>query len=127
MARGIDAEQQHTMAEQVKEYQARSRHAWAAASFFSSTSTSTAGSSWVEVLLVICELALYALLVFACIAFYFRSIGIALSFTCISALLYLCMRLTKEERKHKKSPRVGCPSHADLPIGTGSLALLSSN
>ncbi|KAM3189286.1 hypothetical protein ACQJBY_067917 [Aegilops geniculata] len=103
MARGIDAEQQHTMAEQVKEYQARSRHAWAAASFFSSTSTSTAGSSWVEVLLVICELALYALLVFACIAFYFRSIGIALSFTCISALLYLCMRLTKEERKHKKS------------------------
>ncbi|KAF7101713.1 hypothetical protein CFC21_102961 [Triticum aestivum] len=105
MARGIDAEQQHPMAEQVKEYQARSRHAWAAASFFSSTSTSTstAGSSWVEVFLVIWELALYALLVFACIAFYFRSIGIALSFTCISALLYLCMRLTKEERKHKKS------------------------
>ncbi|XP_020148350.1 uncharacterized protein [Aegilops tauschii subsp. strangulata] len=107
MARGIDAEQQHTMAEQVKEYQARSRHAWAAASFFSSTSTSTststAGSSWVEVLLMIWKLALYALLVFACIAFYFKFIGIALSFTCISALLYLCMRLTKEERKHKKS------------------------
>ncbi|XP_037462908.1 uncharacterized protein LOC119334447 isoform X2 [Triticum dicoccoides] len=101
MARGVDAEQQHPMAEQVKEYQARSKQAWATASFFSSTSASTAGSSW--------------------------SIGIALSFTCISALLYLCMRLTKEERKHKKSPRVGCQSHADLPIGLGSLALLSSN
>lgn len=49
------------------------------------------------------ELALHALLVFACIAFYFKFIGIALSFTCISALIFLCMRLTKEERKHKKS------------------------
>ncbi|XP_044956251.1 uncharacterized protein LOC123407229 [Hordeum vulgare subsp. vulgare] len=104
MARGVDAEQQqHPMADQLKEYQARSRHAWAAASFFSSTSTSTTGSSWVEVFLVVRELALYALLLFACIAFYFKFVGIALSLTCISALLYLCMRLTKEERKHKKS------------------------
>lgn len=57
----------------------------------------------VEVLLVIWELVLFALLVFACVAFYFKFIRLAFSFTCVTALLYMCMRLTKEERKHKRS------------------------
>ncbi|KQK23126.1 uncharacterized protein LOC100839975 [Brachypodium distachyon] len=106
MARGTEVDQglqRQPLVEQVKEYQARYRHAWATSSFLSSTSTSSSSSSWIDVLLVIWELLFFALLVFTCVAFYFKFIGLAFSFLCVAALLYMCMRLTKEERKHKRS------------------------
>jgi hypothetical protein len=49
MARGAEVDQelqQQPLVDQVKEYQARSRQAWAASSFLSATSTASSSSSW---------------------------------------------------------------------------------
>ncbi|XP_051186564.1 uncharacterized protein [Lolium perenne] len=102
MARGaeVDQEQQQPLVDQVKEYQARSRQAWAASSFLSSTSTASCSSSWLDGLLVIWELVLFALLLFTFVAFYFKFVGLAFCFAFGAALLYICMRL---KRKHKRS------------------------
>ncbi|CAM0950826.1 unnamed protein product [Alopecurus aequalis] len=106
MARGAEVDQelqQQPLVDQSKEYQARSRHAWAASSFFSSTSTASSSYSWVDGLLVIWKLVLLALLVFTFVAVYFKFIGLAFFFSCSAALIYISMRLNKEERKHKRS------------------------
>uniref|UniRef100_A0ACD5YJ99 Uncharacterized protein n=1 Tax=Avena sativa TaxID=4498 RepID=A0ACD5YJ99_AVESA len=106
MARGAEVEQdlqqqqQQPLVDQVKEYQARSRNAWAASSFLSSTSSASSSYSWVDDLLVIWKLVLFALLVLTFVALYFQSRGLAFFFACIAALLYICIGL---KRKHTRS------------------------
>ncbi|CAN6485240.1 unnamed protein product [Victoria cruziana] len=58
------------LAEQLREYQTRSKHDWASISFFSSTAST---ASRVDVVIsVIWELFILAFLVFSAVSLYFR-------------------------------------------------------
>ncbi|KAJ0960614.1 hypothetical protein J5N97_001490 [Dioscorea zingiberensis] len=57
------------LADQLREYQIRSKNDWASLSFFSSTSNI---SSRIEVMSVIWELLTFALIVFSAVSLYFR-------------------------------------------------------
>ncbi|GMI82445.1 hypothetical protein like AT1G20460 [Hibiscus trionum] len=92
------------LAEQLREYQIRSKHDWASVSIFTSTSNFT--SSRVDVVLfVIWELVILAFLVFSAVSLYFRHMQLAFILVCITMLLLLCMKITKQIRLARKKKR----------------------
>ncbi|CBI18884.3 hypothetical protein PVL29_023138 [Vitis rotundifolia] len=92
------------LAEQLREYQIRSKHDWASVSFFSSTSNLT--SSRVDVVVfVIWELVILAFLVFSAVSLYFRHIRLAFILVIVTMLLLLCMKITKQVRLDRKKKR----------------------
>ncbi|XP_057974350.1 uncharacterized protein LOC131162170 isoform X2 [Malania oleifera] len=91
------------LADQLREYQIRSKHDWASVSFFSSTSNLT---SRVDVVVfVVWELIILAFLVFSAVSLYFRHMRLALILVCITMLLLLCMKITKQIRLARKRKR----------------------
>ncbi|KNA14143.1 hypothetical protein SOVF_110090 isoform B [Spinacia oleracea] len=93
----------HNLAEQLREYQVRSKHDWASASFFSSTSNFT---SRVDIVIfVIWELVILAFLVFSGVSLYFRHVRLAFVLLCVTLLLLLCMKVTKQIRLARKKKR----------------------
>ncbi|KAM0942306.1 hypothetical protein DsansV1_C15g0136851 [Dioscorea sansibarensis] len=92
------------LAEQLREYQIRSKHDWASLSLLSSSST-TSVSSRVDVMSVIWELAIFALVVFSAVSLYFRHMRLAFSLIFAATLLYICMKITKQVRQNRKSKR----------------------
>ncbi|KAK6773031.1 hypothetical protein AABB24_039410 [Solanum stoloniferum] len=89
------------LAEQLREYQIRSKHDWASVSFFSSTSNLT--SSRVDVVIfVIWELVILAFLVFSAVSLYFRHLKLAFILVCVTLLLLLCMKIAKRVRSARK-------------------------
>ncbi|CAK7346067.1 unnamed protein product [Dovyalis caffra] len=92
------------LADQLREYQIRSKHDWASVSFFSSTSNFS--SSRVDVVVfVIWELVIIAFLVFSAVSLYFRNMQLAFVLVCITMLLLLCMKVTKQVRLARKKKR----------------------
>ncbi|KAK2995118.1 hypothetical protein RJ640_020758 [Escallonia rubra] len=92
------------LAEQLREYQIRSKHDWASVSFFSSTSNLS--SSRVDVVVfVIWELVVLAFLVFSAVSLYFRHLRLAFTLICVTLLLLLCMKITKQVRLARKKKR----------------------
>ncbi|KAL0557386.1 hypothetical protein IC582_005924 [Cucumis melo] len=92
------------LVEQLREYQIRSKHEWASVSFFSSTSNIT--SSRVDVVIfVIWELIILSFLVFSAVSLYFRHMQLAFILVCITMLLLLCMKVTKQVRLARKKKR----------------------
>ncbi|KAG4147964.1 hypothetical protein ERO13_D05G256400v2 [Gossypium hirsutum] len=84
-----------SLADQLREYQLRSKHDWASVSFFASTSNLT--TSRVDVVaFVIWELVILAFLVFSAVSLYFRHMQLAFILVCITLLLLLCMKITKQ-------------------------------
>ncbi|MBA0745709.1 hypothetical protein Gogos_008274 [Gossypium gossypioides] len=151
------------LAEQLREYQIRSKHDWASVSFFSSTSNLTSSRAYnacfylaidsavmvvyhvylqsfsldimkhlqeynafqsvgtrtnsnhcaflfcgyrVDVVVfVIWELVILAFLVFSAVSLYFRHMQLAFILVCITMLLLLCMKITKQVRLARKKKR----------------------
>ncbi|KAE9603514.1 hypothetical protein Lalb_Chr11g0061721 [Lupinus albus] len=99
------------LAEQLRQYQIRSKHDWASVSFFSSTSSSsssffTTSSSRVDVVVfVIWEIAVLAFLVLSVLSLFFKHNQLAFILVCITVLLLLCMKVTKHVRLAKKKKR----------------------
>ncbi|KAJ0966909.1 hypothetical protein J5N97_023826 [Dioscorea zingiberensis] len=91
------------LAEQLREYQIRSKHDWASLSLLSSASTNA--SSRVDVISVIWELVIFALVVFSAVSLYFRHMKLALSLVFAATLFYVCMKITKQVRQNRKSKR----------------------
>ncbi|MBA0765310.1 hypothetical protein Gotri_014529 [Gossypium trilobum] len=92
------------LAEQLREYQLRSKHDWASVSFFSSTSNLS--SYRVDVMVfVIWELVILAFLVFSAVSLYFGHMQLAFILVCITMLLLLCMKITKQEKLARKKKR----------------------
>nr|XP_009774474.1 PREDICTED: uncharacterized protein LOC104224499 [Nicotiana sylvestris]XP_016492701.1 PREDICTED: uncharacterized protein LOC107812181 [Nicotiana tabacum] len=92
------------LAEQLREYQIRSKHDWASVSFFSSTSNLT--STRVDVVIfVIWELVILAFLVFSAVSLYFRHLRLAFILVCVTLLLLLCMKIAKKVRSARKKKR----------------------
>ncbi|CDP07316.1 unnamed protein product [Coffea canephora] len=92
------------LAEQLREYQIRSKHDWASVSFFSSTSNLS--SSRVDVVVfVIWELVILAFLVFSAVSLYFRQLRLAFILLCVTLLLLLCMKITKQVRQARRKKR----------------------
>ncbi|XP_074357564.1 uncharacterized protein LOC141697189 [Apium graveolens] len=92
------------LAEQLREYQLRSKHDWASVSFFSSTSNLS--SSRVDVVVfVLWELVILAFLVFSAVSLYFRHLRLTFILVCIAFLLLLCMKVTKQLRLSRKKKR----------------------
>ncbi|KAM7514007.1 hypothetical protein LguiA_003590 [Lonicera macranthoides] len=92
------------LAEQLREYQIRSKHDWASVSFFSSTSNNFSSSVDV-VVFVIWELIIFAFLVFSAVSLYFRHLRLAFILVCVTLLLLLCMKITKQIRHNRKKKR----------------------
>ncbi|CAI0434974.1 unnamed protein product [Linum tenue] len=93
------------LAEQLREYQIRSKHDWASVSFFSSTSNSFSHSRVDVVIFVIWELVVLAFLVFSAVSLYFRHMRLAFILVCITLILVLCMKVTKQVRLARKKKR----------------------
>ncbi|CAN6539133.1 unnamed protein product [Malus baccata var. baccata] len=93
------------LAEQLREYQIRSKHEWASVSFFSSTSFNHTLSRVDVVLFVIWELVILAFLVFSAVSLYFRHMRLAFVLVCIAMLLLLCIKVTKQVRLARKKKR----------------------
>ncbi|KAG6502230.1 uncharacterized protein LOC121998626 [Zingiber officinale] len=91
------------LAEQLREYQVRSKHEWATLSFFSSTATNT--SSWVDAILVVWELSMLASLIFSGVALFFRYMKAALVLISLTFLMFLCIKVTKQVRRNRKMKR----------------------
>ncbi|ESQ34753.1 hypothetical protein EUTSA_v10009165mg [Eutrema salsugineum] len=92
------------LAEQLREYQIRSKHDWASVSFFSSTSSFS--SSRVDVVVfVIWELVILAFLVFSAVSLYFKRLQLAFILVCVTLLLLVCMKVTKQVRLARKKKR----------------------
>ncbi|XP_019701866.1 uncharacterized protein [Elaeis guineensis] len=81
------------LAEQLREYQIRSQHAWASAAFFSSTSNVP---SRVGVISIIWELLIFAFLVLSAVFLYFRHMRLAFVLICVTTVILVCMRITKQ-------------------------------
>ncbi|EYU17534.1 hypothetical protein ABFS82_03G078200 [Erythranthe guttata] len=92
------------LAEQLREYQIRSKHDWASVSFFSSSSN-LASSRVDTAIFVIWELVVLALFVFSAVSLYFRHIRLAVLLLSIALLLLLCMRVTKQVKLARKKQR----------------------
>ncbi|KAM3304453.1 hypothetical protein BC332_12208 [Capsicum chinense] len=93
------------LAEQLREYQIRSKHDWASLSFFSSTSNLTSTATRADVVIfVICELIILALLVFSVVSLYFSHLKLAFILVTGSLLLLVCVTLAKQvtEARMKK-------------------------
>ncbi|KAG2324326.1 hypothetical protein Bca52824_007054 [Brassica carinata] len=92
------------LAEQLREYQIRSKHDWASVSFFSSTSNLSSSRIHV-VVFVIWELVILLLLVFSAVSLFFRRLQLAFILVCVSLLLLICMKITKQVRLERKKKR----------------------
>ncbi|KAL7117642.1 hypothetical protein ACP275_03G084600 [Erythranthe tilingii] len=92
------------LAEQLREYQIRSKHDWASVSFFSSSSN-LASSRVDTAIFVIWELVILALFVFSAVSLYFRHIRLTVLLLSIALLLLLCMRVTKQVKLARKKQR----------------------
>ncbi|KAL6216326.1 PREDICTED: uncharacterized protein LOC101291012 [Fragaria vesca subsp. vesca] len=92
------------LADQLREYQIRSKHDWASVSFFSSTSNHTLSRVDV-VLFVIWELVILAFLVFSAVSLYFRHMRLAFILACIAMLLLLCIKVTRQVKLARKKKR----------------------
>ncbi|OIT19813.1 PREDICTED: uncharacterized protein LOC109221002 [Nicotiana attenuata] len=92
------------LAEQLREYQIRSKHDWASVSFFSSTSNITSTRADV-VIFVIFELVILALLVFSAVSLYFKHLKLAFILVCVSLLLLLCVTIAKQVTAARKKKR----------------------
>ncbi|KAK4374295.1 hypothetical protein RND71_004972 [Anisodus tanguticus] len=94
------------LAEQLREYQIKSKHDWASVSFFSSTSNLTSTRCRVDVVVfVIWELVILAFLVFSAVSLYFRHLKLAFILVCVTLLLLLCMKIAKKVRSARKKKR----------------------
>ncbi|XP_010935222.1 uncharacterized protein [Elaeis guineensis] len=93
------------LADQLREYQIRSKYEWATVSFLSASSSSSNTSSRVDVIFVIWELLMFAFLVFSGVALYFRYMRLAFSLICITTLILVCMKVTKQVRQNRKNKR----------------------
>ncbi|XP_028784754.1 uncharacterized protein LOC114749314 [Neltuma alba] len=93
------------LAEQLREYQIRSKHDWASVSFFSSTASNFSTSRVDVVVFVIWELVILAFLVFSAVSLYFRNVRLAFILVSITVLLLLCMKITKQVRLARKKKR----------------------
>ncbi|KAK4354775.1 hypothetical protein RND71_026969 [Anisodus tanguticus] len=94
------------LAEQLREYQIKSKHDWSSVSFFSSTSNLTSTRCRVDVVIfVIWELVILAFLVFSAISLYFRHLKLAFILVCVTLLLLLCMKIAKKVRSARKKKR----------------------
>ncbi|CAN7052861.1 hypothetical protein BRARA_G02194 [Brassica rapa] len=91
------------LAEQLREYQIRSKHDWASVSFFSSTSSFS--SSRVHVVFVIWELVILLLLVCSAVSLFFRRLQLAFILVCVSLLLLFCMKIIKQARLARNKKR----------------------
>ncbi|XP_047323474.1 uncharacterized protein LOC124927157 [Impatiens glandulifera] len=92
------------LAEQLREYQIRSKHEWSSISFFSSTSNLT--SSRVDVaVFVIWELIILASLVFSAVSLYFRNMNVAFILFSFSLILLICMKITRSIKQNRKKKR----------------------
>ncbi|XP_039050094.1 uncharacterized protein LOC120191193 [Hibiscus syriacus] len=92
------------LAEQLREYQLRSKHDWSSVSFFSSTSNLS--SYRVDVMVfAIWELVILAFLVFSAVSLYFRHMQPAFILACVTILLLLCMKIIKYVRLARKKKR----------------------
>ncbi|GMH04657.1 hypothetical protein Nepgr_006497 [Nepenthes gracilis] len=93
----------HNLAEQLREYQIRSKQEWASASFFTASTNFT---SRVDIVIfVIWELVILAFLVFSAVSLYFRHMRLAFILVCVSLMLLLCMKITKQVRLARKKKR----------------------
>nr|XP_016472179.1 PREDICTED: uncharacterized protein LOC107794218 [Nicotiana tabacum] len=92
------------LAEQLREYQIRSKHDWASVSVFSSTSNLTSTRADV-VIFVIFELVILALLVFSAVSLYFKHLKLAFILVCVSLLLLLCVTIAKQVTAARKKKR----------------------
>ncbi|OAY70962.1 uncharacterized protein LOC109727011 [Ananas comosus] len=90
------------LAEQLREYQIRSKHEWATLSYFASTASS---SSRVDVVLVLWELLMFAFFVFSGVALYFRYMRVAFFLVCVTAVILVCMKIAKKVRQNRRSKR----------------------
>uniref|UniRef100_A0A0V0HGM0 Putative NADH-ubiquinone oxidoreductase chain 5-like n=1 Tax=Solanum chacoense TaxID=4108 RepID=A0A0V0HGM0_SOLCH len=94
------------LAEQLREYQIRSKHDWASVSFFSSTSNLTSSASRADVVMfVICELVILALLVFSAVSLYFTHLKLAFILVSSSLLLLVCVTIAKQVTEARKKKR----------------------
>ncbi|KAK4429472.1 hypothetical protein Salat_1247700 [Sesamum alatum] len=92
------------LAEQLREYQTRSKNDWTSGSLFSSTSG--LASSRVDVaVFVIWELVILAFFVFSAVSLYFRHLRLAILLLCTTLLLLLCMKIAKQVRLARKKQR----------------------
>ncbi|XP_047329421.1 uncharacterized protein LOC124932786 [Impatiens glandulifera] len=92
------------LAEQLREYQIRSKHDWASVSFFSSSSTLS--SSRVDVVIfVIWELVILASLVFSAVSLYFGHMKLAFILVFVMLVLLFSMKLVKQIRRNRKKKR----------------------
>ncbi|KAL3641073.1 hypothetical protein CASFOL_016041 [Castilleja foliolosa] len=92
------------LAEQLREYQIRSKYDWSSVSLFSST-PNLASSRVDVVIFVIWELVILALFVFSAVSLYFRQFRFALILLCITLLFLSCMKITKQVRIARKKQR----------------------
>ncbi|XP_009613459.1 uncharacterized protein [Nicotiana tomentosiformis] len=92
------------LAEQLREYQIRSKHDWASVSVFSSTSNLTSTRADV-VIFVIFELVILALLVFSAVSLYSKHLKLAFILVCVSLLLLLCVTIAKQVTAARKKKR----------------------
>ncbi|KAJ3692841.1 hypothetical protein LUZ60_011936 [Juncus effusus] len=99
---GLDLDLGMKMAEQLKEYgyKIRPRHEWLHVASFASSSPSP--SSRGDVLLVILELLMLAFLIFSGVSLYFKHMKLAFLFICITALILICMRISKQVRENRE-------------------------
>ncbi|XP_011074730.1 uncharacterized protein LOC105159382 [Sesamum indicum] len=93
------------LAEQLREYQIRSKHDWASLSFFSSTSVNLSSSRVDVAIFVIWELVVLAFVVFSAVSLYFRHLRLAIILLCITLLMLLCMKITKKVKLARKKKR----------------------
>ncbi|XP_052203043.1 uncharacterized protein LOC127808509 [Diospyros lotus] len=95
------------LAEQLREYQIRSKHDWASVSLFSaSSSTSNFASSRVDVVIfVIWELMILAFVVFSVVSLYFSHMKLAIVLVCVALIMCVCMKVTKQVRLARKKKR----------------------
>ncbi|CAF2060862.1 uncharacterized protein BNAC06G21960D [Brassica napus] len=92
------------LAEQLREYQIRSKHDWASVSFFSSTSSFSSSRVHV-VVFVIWELVILLLLVCSAVSLFFRRLQLAFILVCVSLLLLFCMKIMKQVRLSRNKKR----------------------
>ncbi|CAL9126736.1 unnamed protein product [Musa textilis] len=93
------------LVEQLREYQMRPKYEWATVSFFSSSYAASDASARVDVILVIWELLMFAFLVFSGVALYFRYMKLVFLLMCLTTLMLVCMKITKQVGQNRKSKR----------------------
>ncbi|KAL4186801.1 hypothetical protein AMTRI_Chr09g15770 [Amborella trichopoda] len=93
------------LAEQLREYQTRSKYEWASASFFSSTSNFGSNSRVDMAISVLWELFVLTFLVFSAISLYFRYMRLAFCLICIATLVLICLKITRHVKLARKRKR----------------------